>query len=137
MSEDKRKGLGMWGEERATQHLVEQGWEVVARNWRVSDGEVDVIARREEPWGDRMMERVIFVEVKTRVTGGRLSPERSVTRAKRERLVRLAKVWQRRYRAGSEVGIRFDVIAVERSRRGEEVEVLRHYEGAFDALGRV
>lgn len=136
---DGRRALGAWGEEMAARHLEASGWEVIERNWRVNEGEVDLIARREEErYGEPVM-CVIFVEVKTRQAGSRLPPERSVTRVKRERLARLALRWQQRHARQGGVALRFDVIAVERARGSGEDQAseVRHIEGAFDALGRL
>lgn len=55
-----RRRIGAWGEERFMQHLQEQGYQILARNWRVPEGEVDLV----EQDGDT----IAFVEVKTRTT---------------------------------------------------------------------
>ena len=36
--------LGDWGEWVALQHLLKCGFDVIARNWKISRGEVDLIA---------------------------------------------------------------------------------------------
>jgi len=59
---------GRSGEELACGYLVRQGCSILARNWRVSTGEVDIVA--ECPAIERGQERELaFVEVRTR--GGR------------------------------------------------------------------
>ena len=40
----RRIALGQWGEQRAVEHLVERGLEIVDRNWRCSLGEFDIVA---------------------------------------------------------------------------------------------
>ena len=40
-----RQAVGAHGERLAEQHLTEQGLVVLARNWRCSDGEIDLILR--------------------------------------------------------------------------------------------
>ena len=39
-----RARLGAWGEQHAAERLAELGWQIVARNWRGSCGELDLIA---------------------------------------------------------------------------------------------
>lgn len=56
----RNQTLGALGEQHATDHLLDSGWEILHRNWRCRAGEVDIIARE----GDT----VVFVEVKTRNT---------------------------------------------------------------------
>ena len=53
----------MWraGEVAAVQYLVKQGWTIVARNWRCSLGELDIVARTPGP--DPVL---VFCEVKCR-----------------------------------------------------------------------
>ena len=50
--------LGRKGEALAADFLTEAGMRVVDRNWRCSQGEIDLVARD----GDEL----VFVEVKTR-----------------------------------------------------------------------
>ena len=73
MSPDRR-AKGRAGEDAACAELSRQGFEIVERNWRVREGEVDVIARR----GDLL----VFAEVKSRTGTAFGAPEESVTPAK-------------------------------------------------------
>ncbi len=129
--------LGARGERLAVDHLVEQGWEILEQNWSTSVGEIDIIARRFEERYGQDVEQVIFVEVTTRRAKTiRDRPEASVTFTKRQRIVRLAKLWmkvKRPLRVGQAVSLRFDVIGVV---VGGEVELL-HTASAFDERGRL
>ncbi|WP_062313040.1 YraN family protein [Demequina rhizosphaerae] len=104
--------VGRYGEELAARRLLEDGWEVLARNWRCGLGEVDIVARDGA--------EVVFVEVKTRRSdafGGALA---AVTGAKVRRLRRLAGEWL----AGQPLvwaGARIDVVAVTLPRSGPAV----------------
>ena len=63
--EGHNKQLGAWGEERAVQYLIEQGCEIVVRNFRIRKAEIDIIA-----WRIVDEEKTLcFVEVKTRSAG--------------------------------------------------------------------
>ena len=54
-----KKELGDWGEEQACSFLVQQDYEILERNFRLSKNEIDIIARDKEGV-------LSFVEVKTR-----------------------------------------------------------------------
>lgn len=54
----EHNNLGRWGEEKAVEHLVKEGYAIVERNWRMGHMEIDIIASK----GDE----IVFVEVKTR-----------------------------------------------------------------------
>jgi putative endonuclease len=94
---------------------------VVARNWRPPQGggEIDLVA-----WdGDAL----VFVEVKSRVSGEFSAPERDIDQGKVDALRRAARDYVRR--AGAEDReARFDVIAI----TGDRVEHLRE---AFPLFG--
>ena len=40
--------LGKYGEQLAADHLSKTGLEIIARNWRCADGEIDIISAREK-----------------------------------------------------------------------------------------
>jgi len=123
---EERRGAGLAAEERACRHLERQGFTVLARNYRVPGGEIDIVARRDG--------LLVFVEVRSREGASFGSPEETVGPRKRLRIAAAA----RRYLSGAPPGsweeARFDVIAIEGS--GGEAE-LRHYEAAFDAKGKI
>ncbi|HEY5155250.1 MAG TPA: YraN family protein [Acidimicrobiales bacterium] len=111
----RRLALGAQGEAQAAAWYEANGYEVVARNWRCKDGEIDLILRRART--------IVFCEVKTRTTDAFGSPAEAVTRAKRERLRHLAATWLDDAPLRPS-GIRFDVAAI----LAGELEVI---EGAF------
>ena len=45
MKRNGRKKLGAWGESVAAHHLSAKGYEIMARNWRCSLGEIDLIVK--------------------------------------------------------------------------------------------
>ena len=89
---------------------------MVARNWRCSAGEVDLILR------DHLT--VVFCEVKARASNEFGGPEGAVNWAKQRRLRRLAAMWLVEFRPTGAITVRFDVAAVV----GAHVEII---EGAF------
>jgi len=122
---DHRRTLGAQGEAVAAAHLARQGYRIVARNVRADGVELDLVAAI----GDLH----VFVEVKTRRSRRLGVPEEAIDGRKQGRLVRGATAWMREHRIRSG-GVRFDVIAVERSADGGWT--LRHLPAAFDASGR-
>lgn len=118
-----RNELGTEGERRAADHLAARGYRIVGRNVRAGGVEMDLIARR----GDL----VVFVEVKTRRSGGHGTGEDAVDARKRARLVCGATAWMHQQPRGIRRA-RFDVMVCECS-WDERDWRLRHLEGAFDA----
>jgi putative endonuclease len=80
-----KDALGRRGEDIAARHLVVAGLEVVERNWRCSQGEIDIVAREGT--------ELVFVEVKTRSSVAYGHPLEAITPTKLARLRRLAGAW--------------------------------------------
>ena len=116
-----RVALGKWGEDLAVAHLEASGYEVLARNWRCREGELDIIAR-----GGGAL---VFVEVKARSGLGYGAPAEAVSFVKARRIHGLAARWLTECRPPGAYDLRFDVISVVR-RVGQEPELL-HLQGAF------
>ena len=105
-------------------HVVEMGWEVLARNWRRGRLEVDIVAR-DGPW-------LVVIEVKTRSEPVQAGWHRIVSRAQQERLIRAARAFLAQHpERGLEV--RFDVLAVLRNPYGHRI---LHTRDAFYPLLR-
>ncbi|GAA1525743.1 putative endonuclease [Microbacterium ginsengiterrae] len=97
--------LGRDGEDRAAQHLTERGYRVIDRNWRCSQGEIDIVAEH----GDTLC----IVEVKTRRSIAYGHPFDAVDERKRERLWRLAYAWCRAHsEQAARRSLRLEVIGV-------------------------
>jgi putative endonuclease len=111
-----RRALGASGEQAAADWYVRKGYQVVARNWRCRDGELDLVLRRGRT--------VVFCEVKSRTSAAFGAPVEAVTRTKQTRLRRLAARWLEEHPRVRAAQIRFDVASVLAGR----IEVL---EGAF------
>ena len=66
---DRRRQLGNVGEDLAFDHLVANGLTVLERNWRCSNGELDIVAQEQAPdfvSGNLEATWLVFVEVRTR-----------------------------------------------------------------------
>jgi putative endonuclease len=110
---------GRSGEALASLHLEENSLQILDRNVRYKNGEIDIIARDGAT--------LVFVEVKWRRNDARGSPAEAVTPRKRECVVRAARRWLAANRSRASA-IRFDVVAI----RQDPPEVL-WIRGAFDA----
>lgn len=84
-----KQTFGRLGEQRATDHLLDCGWQILERNWRCKEGEADIIAV------DPDAQALVVVEVKTRAGTGYGSPLESITYAKARRLRQLAAIYAR------------------------------------------
>ncbi len=99
----QNQSVGRYGEDRAVEFLRRLGYSIVARNWRGTSGEIDIVARDGQC--------LVFAEVKTRTRLGFGHPFEAITQAKMRRMRNLAAQWcQAHSQAGSE--IRLDAISV-------------------------
>jgi len=115
-----KDAVGKYGEDVAVRHLTEAGLEIVERNWRCPEGEIDIVAR------DRDV--LVICEVKTRSSALFGLPGEAVTYRKQERLRRLAYLWLQEQ--STWMGeVRFDVVSVIRADRG--AAVVEHIKAAF------
>ena len=110
--------MGARGEQLAADWYTTRGYEVVARNWRCRQGELDLVVRRDG--------ELVFCEVKSRTSDRYGLPAEAVTPAKQRRLRQLATLFLSSpdWAGGRAGALRFDVAAV----MGRRVEVI---EGAF------
>ena len=135
-SKNTRQALGRWGEELAADYLADRGYRILDRNARTEYGEIDLVARHEgQPRQNTSVDSevpasmTVFVEVKTRSSTNFGFPEQAVDDRKQERLLAAAQAY---LQAHPELGgdWRVDVIAIQRSRRGDEPEII-HFENAL------
>lgn len=116
----KKRSLGARGEDAAAAFLEHSGWTVVERNWTCRAGEIDIVALDDS--------ELVLVEVKTRRSDSKGTPEEAVGLAKQRRIVRLAREYVAQ--AGlSDIQIRFDVITLVVV--SEDRAFLRHLRSAF------
>jgi putative endonuclease len=103
--------LGKQGEQLAVEYLQRAGFRILDRNWRCTDGEIDIVA------AERRV--LVICEVKTRSGTRYGTPLEAITRQKRTRLRRLAVRWVIAH------GVLFDEVRV------DVVGVLRGASGDF------
>jgi putative endonuclease len=116
-----RQRVATRGEAAAADYLRANGFTILDRNFRLPQGELDLVARE----GDE----IVFVEVKTRSGSEHLAPDQAVTAVKLDRLGRLAEAYLIRH-GHPDASWRVDVIAVILD-SSDRVRQLEHIRGAF------
>ena len=113
--------IGRIGEMVAARHLIQQGYSLLERDYRVGHKDIDIVAFKDGV--------TVFVEVKTRSSDRFGPPEEAVDREKIRFLVSAANVYIQR--KGVMGPIRFDVIAVVGS---EEPFSITHFTDVINPL---
>ena len=113
----ERRSRGQAGEDAAARLLERSGMRILARNWRCGRLELDMVCRD----GDTL----VFVEVRTRLKGGLVSPAESLTPAKRRHFMRAAQAYLAESGAWN-LPCRFDFVCVLDTGSTLELEHHRH-----------
>lgn len=110
--------LGELGEQMAITYLIEQGYTIVAKNWRFKKAEIDIIAQKAET--------LVCVEVKTRSTSDFGNPQDFID----DKKIKLLVTAMNHYVESKDldVEVRFDVIAIIHNKKQTDLE---HFEDAF------
>lgn len=94
--------LGNIGENLTLEKYISMGYRLVARNWRYSKvGEIDLILSKKST--------LVICEVKTRTSGFPEVPSRAVNKAKRQRIIKLTKIFVLQNSQFRNYNIRFDI----------------------------
>ncbi|WP_131111891.1 YraN family protein [Sulfuricystis thermophila] len=105
-----RKALGDAGEESAARHLAAEGLAILARNFRVKGGEIDLVCREGGI--------TVFVEVRARARTDFGGAAASITPTKQKRLILAARHWLARH---GDSPCRFDCVLID----GGKIEWLK------------
>ncbi len=108
---------GRAAEDLAAAHLAGQGLHILARNYRVAGGEIDLIARHGA--------ELVFVEVRSRRSAAFGSAAESVTPSKRRRLLLAAQHYLLGLGQRTPPPCRFDVISITGTLDAQHLEWLR------------
>lgn len=109
--------LGTWGEQTACDHLTSKGYAIVARNAKIANHEIDIIATKGH--------RIAFVEVKTRRTAI-VDPVLAINRQRMNRMTAAANAYLKAMAIPMDP--QFDVITIVGTPDHFE---LHHYPDAF------
>ncbi|MCR5418581.1 MAG: YraN family protein [Lachnospiraceae bacterium] len=114
-----KRSIGTGCEKLAGAYLSSRGVRIVAQNFRVRQGEIDLIGYDGET--------LVFFEVKYRKSANRGLPQEAVDYRKQAQIVKVAAYYRNRYRIPEDAPQRFDVIAI----LGEKTEWIKN---AFDGI---
>jgi putative endonuclease len=112
--------LGKLGEDAAERYLLQSGYEILERNFRSQQGEVDIIARDGE--------FLVFVEVKSYSFRSYGSPAGAVRKSKKQSIIHAAQTYLYKNRIDN-IYCRFDVVTIYRRTDGSRIIDL--YKNAF------
>ncbi len=114
----ERLDLGKLGEEQAVARLKKEGYRVLARNYRNTFGEIDIIAQDGRT--------LCFVEVRTRTKDWHGHPFESISSIKQRKIIRAARGYLSE-RDADDIEARFDVVAVIPSENGSfTIELIKN-----------
>ncbi len=111
---------GKIGEDYAADYLLQNGYQILERNYHCRFGEIDIIVRNDQ--------YLIFTEVKTRNEKHMVSPLEAVTVGKQKKLYRTALVYLQSH--PTQLQPRFDVIGII-TNTNNAVLSMEHIENAF------
>jgi len=112
--------LGKSGERIALRYLKNKKYKILAQNFRLFRGEIDIIALS--------LNTLVFVEVKTRKSTDFGLPEESVTLSKQKQIKKIAQGFLMRNNL-QDAECRFDVISIHLD-QGQDYRI-RHIQNAF------
>lgn len=113
--------LGEFGEREAEKLLKKKGYKILARNYKITSGEIDIVASKKGVCA--------FVEVKVRSSLYAGRPSLSVTTIKQKRIISAAKNYIFKNKISDQP--RFDVIEILVDLEAEKIREIVHIENAF------
>ena len=109
MEKISTKKIGNEGENRACDFLLQNGYEIIERNWRTKSGEIDIIAKDKN--------ELVFIEVKTRTNRNYGEPIDAITYYKKKHMLKSIQFYLYLRRLENNF-IRIDVIEVYQRKDG-------------------
>lgn len=109
-----KRDTGGCYEQAAANYLGSRGYELISRNYRCRQGEVDLICRHGK--------YLVFVEVKYRSSPVMGSPAEAVDHRKQERIRRVAAFYLYSHGLAEDTPCRFDVVSI----LGQRIEVIQN-----------
>jgi len=105
-----RQEVGKIGEKLAQKFLKKRGYRICETNFRCRGGEIDIIAQQKDC--------LVFVEVRTKSNLDFGTPEESITRNKKEKLITSALTYINTHQNLPALW-RIDVVAIELDQKGK------------------
>lgn len=114
------KSLGFSGETLAAHFLKSKGYEILANNFTIRGGEIDIIAKDKGIF--------VFVEVKTRTSDTFGRGEESVDKKKRLRIKRAIERYLNSKTAECDPDYRVDLMEIELDQTTNKLKNINHFE---------
>lgn len=114
-----RQEIGKLGEKLAQKFLKKRGYHILETGFRCREGEIDIVARQKD--------YLIFVEVRTKSNLDFGTPEESITRRKKEKLITSALTYIETHQ-NLPPSWRIDVVAIEIDPKGntQRIELIEN-----------
>ena len=114
-----KRETGLRGEKLACEFLGKNGYDIIERNYRCTEGEIDVVARQQDT--------LVFIEVRTKTSRRFGGPEESITPVKASRLRKLAERYGQNHNNLPETW-RIDVVAIQMNKdgRASRIEIIEN-----------
>lgn len=109
-----RRDVGTLGEKLAANFLKRKGYYIRETNFRCKQGEIDIVSEKKDS--------LVFVEVRTKTSNDFGSPEESITRAKKEKLIASALTYVATHHNLPPLW-RIDFVAVELDQKGKATRI--------------
>ena len=110
--------IGAYGETKACEYLINNGYEVLHRNFHFNRKEIDIIAQNNQ--------FLIAVEVKTRSQNTLIEPWKAVNKRKQKNIIEAMNAYVKE--SQNNLSVRFDVISIVVK---EGKCIFNHIKGAF------
>ena len=110
--------IGAYGETKACEYLINNGYEVLHTNFNFNRKEIDIIAQKDH--------FLIAVEVKTRSQNTLIEPCKAVNKRKQQNIIEAMNAYVKEFQ--KDLSVRFDVISIVIK---EDKCVFNHIKDAF------
>jgi putative endonuclease len=117
MASQENLDLGKRGEEAAVGLLKENGYKILARNYKTRLGEIDIIASDKDT--------LCFIEVKTRQSDRFGSPQEAVLRSKQRQIAKVALSFLKEKNLLDKKA-RFDVVSIMHSGDESKLDLIKN-----------
>lgn len=115
-----KRAIGDIAETKACQYLQQLGFKIIARNYQIRGGEIDIIAT------DRG--ELVFIEVKFRTSNLFGSAREAIAYHKLQSLIKSARFYVAEHYK-SDIGYRLDLLAIDQSGDSWHYELIKNITG--------
>ncbi|WP_139904548.1 YraN family protein [Clostridium thermarum] len=113
--------IGIYGEDLALKHFLNEGYTLLRKNYRTKQGEIDLILK--------LKDILCFVEVKTRYNNNFGTPGQCIDIKKKKRIIKASLIFIYSEKLLN-YNVRYDVVEVVLNYKNDSYSI-NHIEGAF------